>query len=62
MHTEVSREGEGGVWSGQRGRRGGQDQTFSVACATTIKERERKEGEHVKIILRKFKIHSLARF
>lgn len=23
VHTQVSRKGEGGVWAGQRGRRGG---------------------------------------
>lgn len=28
------------MWAGQRGRRGGQDQTFPVARATTTKERE----------------------
>lgn len=27
------------MWAGQRGRRGGQDQTFPVACTTTIKKK-----------------------
>lgn len=41
IRTEVSREGQGGVWARQRGRRGGQDQTFPVACTTaTMKKRE----------------------
>lgn len=59
VHTEMSREREWGVWAGQCGRCGGQDQTFPVACATTIREskrqrereEERKEGNHVRIIL-----------
>lgn len=28
------------MWARQRGRRGGQDQTFPVACPTTIKDKE----------------------
>lgn len=33
--SEVSGEGERGVWARQRGRGGGQDQTFPVACPAT---------------------------
>lgn len=33
--SEVSRQGQRGVWARQCGRRGGQDQTFPVACTTT---------------------------
>lgn len=38
----MSGEGQGGVWARQRRRRGGQDQTFPVAGATTAdREKER---------------------
>ena len=36
MRTKVSGEGQRGVRAGQRGRCGLQDQTFPVACATTV--------------------------
>lgn len=38
IRTEVSREGQRGVGTRQRGRCGGQDQTFPVACTTAIEE------------------------
>lgn len=43
--TEVSRQGQGGVWARQRGRGGGQDQTLPVACPTTA-ERKRSQRLH----------------
>lgn len=39
LRTEMSWEGEGGVWAGQRGGCGGQDQTLPVACTTAGKKK-----------------------
>lgn len=50
IRTEVSREGKRRVWARQRGRGGGQDQTFPVACTTTIKK---KRQMHVNITVSK---------
>jgi len=45
LRTEVPGEGKRRVWARQRGRGGGQDQTFPVARTATVERKRERERE-----------------